>query len=208
MDLFLAPRRERDGRSKDSQASGKLPEGHLASDFRKAVDTGDFTLKALAAFASGVCQETVHCVRKTGLSLRLSFDMPAKNAFSMVLPVRNALAEMLANTIEHSFYERSSGTITIRISELPQRSVRLSVSDNGWGPDVVEGSRAGRLENLRRFGALTVSAAGSDGTGMVTTLMIDKDCLQHRSHLQQSLRSGLSSRAAFDQARSLASNVC
>lgn len=208
MDLFLAPHHERGGRSKDSQAPGKLPEGHLASVLRKAMDTGDFTLQALEAFASCVCQETVHCVRKTGLSLRLSFDMPTKNAFSMALPVRNALAEMLANTIEHSFYERSSGTITIQIAELPQRSLRLSIYDNGWGPDVVEGIRAGHLENLRRFGALTVSAACLDGTGMVTTLMIDRNGLQHRSHIQQSLKAGPSSRAAFEQAGSLASNVC
>ncbi|MBS1029728.1 MULTISPECIES: ATP-binding protein [Gluconobacter] len=208
MDLFLAPHHERCGRSKDSQAPGKLPEGHLASVLQKAMENGDFTLQALEAFASCVCQETVHCVRKTGLSLRLSFDMPAKSADAVSRPVRNALAEILANTIEHSFYERSSGTITIHISELPQHSVRLSISDNGWGPDVVEGIRAGRLENLRRFGALTVSAACSDGTGMVTTLIIDKDCLQHRFHIQQSLRPGPSSRAAFEQAGSLASNVC
>ncbi len=208
MDLFLAPHRERSGRSKGSQALGKFPEVHLASVLRKATDTGDFSLQALEAFASLVCQETVHCVRKTGLSLRLSLYMSTKSTDAVSRHVRNALAEILANTIEHSFYVRSSGTITIHISELPQHSVRLSISDNGWGPDGVEGIRDSRLANLRRFGALTVSAACSDGTGIVTTLIIDKDCLQHRFHIQQSLRPGPSSRAAFEQAGRLASKVC
>ena len=137
--------------------------------------------ETLAHFLLGVCQNSVSRTPKGGLWLDISLNISTVNIESISSHVRRFLATMLMNVIEYSFYERSSGEISIHLADLPKQRLRISAFDNGWGPDAVDGRCACRLENFDTLGDLTVTPAYSDGTGMMTTLTVDRKRLQGKS---------------------------
>lgn len=221
MYLFLAPHRELRTELPAHRGLKHSIRDDLVVCFVNNTASESATAETLEQFALLVCQKSVNRTRKAGLRLDISLNISTVNMSSISSHARRMLATMLMNAIEYSFYERSSGVISIHLADLPKQRLRISVSDNGWGPDVVDGRRACRLENLDGFGDLTVTPAYSDGTGMITTLTVDRKRFQEKSISSTSVNSVQLSHhahalrlhpktafsASFSKIESLAANV-
>jgi len=191
MYLFLAPHRELRTELPAHRGRKNSIRYDLVVSLENNAISNNITEQTLEQFALLVCQKSVNRTRQSGLRLNISLKISTVNMDSISSHVRRALATMLMNTIEFSFYERSSGMLSIHLTDLPKQRLRISVSDNGWGPDVVDGTRACHLENLDKFGDLIVTPAYSDGTGMMTTLTVDRKRLQEKSATARPMKSVL-----------------
>lgn len=196
MYLFLAPHRELGAELPVRRGLKNSTRDDLLVSLENNAFSDNVTEQTLEQFALLVCQKSVNLTRKAGLLLDISISVSTVNMDSISSHARRALATMLMNAIEYSFYERSSGMLSIHLADLPKQRLRISVSDNGWGPDVVDGTRACRLENLDTFGDLTVTPAYSDGTGMMTALTVDRKRLQEKSATTRTVTSALLSHHA------------
>ncbi|MBS0988553.1 hypothetical protein JK182_07725 [Acetobacter okinawensis] len=191
MYLFLAPHRAFLAEFSNHLGLKHSMQDHHILCFDNSVDAQSATEQTLQQFARLVCQQSVNRTRKSCLHLDISFNTSVATIVPIASYVRTALATMLINTIEYSFYERSSGVISIHLSDLPQQQLRISVADNGWGPDAVGGTHTAHLKNLDTLGDLTVAAAYPDGTGMMTTLTVDTNRLQEKSATASSVKSDM-----------------
>lgn len=220
MRLRFAPDLERCIRLKEHPTL-HLPVVHPFSQIKLRGLETDADL-SLEQFVVAVCNETVNRVRKAELTIILSLNISVREIALMPVRVYIILAEILANTIEFSFYERSSGSISISVSDLPRRSFRVRVSDDGWGPDMQPGPLADWAYRLRTLGRLAIIGASPDGTGMTITMTvndnpfgetarsiadIDADLLLHRPYLLALLPKIIISPGVPCQT-GLSSNIC
>ena len=88
-------------------------------------------------------------------------------------PVLIAAAEMIANSIEHGFYERVMGRIGIRVTSREEIGTRIEVSDDGWGLNSATIREGSGMRLLHRLGSVTLSERpGPAGMRMTTFSLV------------------------------------
>lgn len=150
--------------------------------------------QSLEQFVKSVCQATISSVRNSDVAITLF--VVAESASLALAPdlIRMAVAVMVSDAISHSFYERSSGRITVRVTNPNPASLCIDVSDDGWGLGSIRTQRVRDLKDLSAFGKVTVSRMSDPGEGMLARLVISPVEGQTMLDWQAAIMPGLTAR--------------
>ena len=81
----------------------------------------------------GVCGAVLAAMAPPGFTIQLHLKPSGECPTSHRHTVLRVVSELLGNALEHGFYARSAGRVSIGIVADDNGSVSVSVSDDGWG---------------------------------------------------------------------------
>lgn len=148
----------------------------------------------LEPFVKSVCHTTISSVRHSDVTIALS--VIADSASLALAPdlIRTAVAVMVSDAISYSFYERSSGKITVQVSNPRPACLCIDVSDDGWGLGSMRSQQVRDLKDLSALGKVSVHRMPRPGEGMRARLMVDPAYGQNGLGTQGLLTSALMAR--------------
>jgi hypothetical protein len=145
--------------SADTTSSLALDEDpSVAIEFRAAIS------EQLRQLCSNIIAAFDRSLLVVQLVLVIDGSCPAEHEKAVLV----AAAEMIANSIEHGFYERVMGRIGIRVTSREEIGTRIEVSDDGWGFDSATIREGSGMRLLRRLGSVSLSDRPGQA-GMRTT---------------------------------------
>jgi hypothetical protein len=115
-----------------------------------------------------LCNNIITAFDRSLLIVRLALVLDGHCPVEHEKAVLIAAAEMIANSIEHGFYERVMGRIGIRITSREEIGTRIEVSDDGWGFDIATIREGSGIRLLRCLGEVSLSDRREGGMSMTT----------------------------------------
>jgi len=114
----------------------------------------------LAGYLDALVGDVIEASGRSGISHRIEAHAAVEVAPDAAIPLALAVAEAVANAIEHGFAGRDGGVVTVRL-ECADGRVRVEVEDDGQGlvPDFE--AQAGASLGLRLMTLLTAQLGGS-----------------------------------------------
>jgi hypothetical protein len=120
-----------------------------------------------------LCSNIIAAFDRSLLVVRLVLVIDGNCPVEHEKAVLVAAAEMIANSIEHGFYERVMGRIGIRITSEEEIGTRIEVSDDGWGFDITTIREGSGMRLLRRLGSVSLSdRPGEAGMRMTSVSLL------------------------------------
>jgi len=112
--------------------------------------------------------------RRTGLVVGLRLTTTGQCPADRVPAVICAIRELVWNAVEHGFYQRSCGQLSVAVHSATGKTL-IEVEDDGWGTDAEAADRNG-LKTLRALGAFSLvnRRQNSRTTGAVARLLISE----------------------------------